>query len=80
MIWATGYHRDWSWIDADVFDDAGEPVHRRGVTAAPGLSFLGLRWLYRRNSGFIDGVGLDAVHLAGRLTNVRRPSLVGAAA
>jgi putative flavoprotein involved in K+ transport len=67
VIWATGYRRDYSWIDAPVFDSAGEPVQRRGVTAASGLMFLGLRWMYRRNSNFIDGVHNDADHLARRI-------------
>ncbi len=67
VVWATGYRRDWSWIHAPVLDEHGDPVHRRGLTAEPGLSFLGLRWLYRRDSGFIDGVGRDAEHLAEHL-------------
>lgn len=73
VIWATGYRRDWSWIQAPVFDEHGEPVHRRGITAVPGLSFLGLRWLYRRDSGFIGGVGRDAAHLAAHLAGDRVP-------
>jgi putative flavoprotein involved in K+ transport len=71
VIWATGYHRDYSWIHADVFDPNGEPVQRRGITAAPGLSFLGLRFMYRRNSNFIDGVGADAEHLADHIVRRR---------
>jgi putative flavoprotein involved in K+ transport len=67
VIWATGFRRDYSWIEAPVFDRAGEPVQRRGVTAAAGLMFVGLRWMYRRNSNFIDGVGADADHLARRI-------------
>ncbi len=67
VVWATGYRRDFSWITADVFDAHGDPVHTRGVTAEPGLCFLGLRWLYRRDSGFIGGVGRDAEHLARHL-------------
>jgi putative flavoprotein involved in K+ transport len=64
VVWATGYRRDYSWIDAPVFDATGEPLQRRGVTAAPGLYFLGLRWMYRRGSDTIHGVGADAEHLA----------------
>lgn len=64
VIWATGYRRDFTWIDADVFDATGEPVQRRGLTAADGLFFLGLRWMYRRGSDTIHGVGADAAHLA----------------
>lgn len=67
VVWGTGYTRDWSWVHAPVFDERGEPVHRRGITAAPGLCFLGLRWLHRRDSAFISGVGRDAEHLAAHL-------------
>jgi putative flavoprotein involved in K+ transport len=67
VVWATGYRRDYSWIEAPVFTSAGEPAQRRGITAAPGLYFLGLRFMYRRNSNFIDGVGADAAYLARHL-------------
>jgi putative flavoprotein involved in K+ transport len=40
VIWATGFAVDHSWIDVPVFDDSGRVVHRRGVTASPGLYFL----------------------------------------
>ena len=76
VVWATGYRRDYSWLHAPVFDAAGEPVQRRGVTAAPGLSFLGLWFMWRRDSSFIDGVGGDAAYLAEHITARR----VGAAA
>lgn len=64
VVWATGYRRDFSWIHAPVVDATGEPVQRRGVTAAVGLYFLGLRWMHRRGSDTIHGVGADAEHLA----------------
>jgi putative flavoprotein involved in K+ transport len=64
IIWATGFVDDYGWIQLPVLDAAGAPVHERGVTASPGLYFLGLRWLQRRNSAFIGGVGKDAVYLA----------------
>ncbi|HKW93364.1 MAG TPA: NAD(P)/FAD-dependent oxidoreductase [Methylomirabilota bacterium] len=64
VIWATGFRRDFGWIEAPVFDDRGEPVHRRGVTACPGLYFLGLPWLYTLGSSVLCGVGRDAEHLA----------------
>jgi putative flavoprotein involved in K+ transport len=64
VVWATGFARDHRDVEAPVLDADGEPVHRRGVTAAPGLYFLGLRWQYRRNSSFVDGVGADAEHVA----------------
>lgn len=70
VIWATGYRRNHNWVHAPVFDTTG-PVHRRGVTPADGLFFLGLRWQYRRNSNFIDGVGADAAYLARHLSASR---------
>ena len=69
VVWATGFRRDWSWVNAHVFDVDGEPVHERGVTAADGLYFLGLRWLHHRSSSFIDGVGPDAEFLADRIAS-----------
>jgi putative flavoprotein involved in K+ transport len=79
VVWATGYSRDYSWINAPVFDAEGEPVQHRGVTAAPGLFFLGLRWQYRRKSNFIDGVGDDATYLADVIES-RSPDLRAAVA
>jgi putative flavoprotein involved in K+ transport len=76
VVWATGFRRDFSWVHAPVFDAAGEPVHRRGVTAADGLVFLGLKWLHRRSSSFLDGVGADAEYLADHLA-LRRAEAAG---
>ncbi|WP_347354534.1 NAD(P)-binding domain-containing protein [Intrasporangium sp.] len=71
VLWATGFGRDYSWIHAPVFHADGDPVQRRGVTAADGLYFLGLRWMHRRDSNFIGGVGADAEYLAEFLTDTR---------
>ncbi|MGB1160111.1 MAG: flavin-containing monooxygenase [Alphaproteobacteria bacterium] len=67
IIWATGFGVDYSWIDADVFDAQGRPVHQRGVTAEVGLYFLGLPWQSRRGSAFIWGVWHDAKYLADQI-------------
>ncbi|MCB1479579.1 MAG: NAD(P)-binding domain-containing protein [Rhodobiaceae bacterium] len=64
ILWATGYGVDFSWLKADVFDEAGRPKHRRGATDEPGIYFLGLPWLSRRGSSFIWGVWHDAKYLA----------------
>jgi putative flavoprotein involved in K+ transport len=64
VLWATGYRRDYPWLDVPVLDAAGELSHRGGVTPAPGLYALGLRFQRRRNSSFLDGVGRDAEELA----------------
>jgi putative flavoprotein involved in K+ transport len=63
VIWATGYRYDFAWVRLPVFAD-GVPLHRRGVTGAAGLCFLGLPWLHKRKSSFLAGVGEDAAYLA----------------
>ena len=64
VILATGYRLDFGWIDLPVFDDRGEPRHRHGIGAVPGLYFLGLQWMSRMASSFMSGVGDDAAVLA----------------
>jgi putative flavoprotein involved in K+ transport len=76
VIWATGFERDHSWIDAPVFDGDGGVVHARGVTASPGLYFLGMPWQHTRGSALLGWVKDDAEHIAGRISAVaRRPAL-----
>jgi putative flavoprotein involved in K+ transport len=67
VIWAVGYRRRYPWLAIPVLDAAGEIRHTGGVTSHPGLYVLGLRFLRRRNSTFIDGVGKDAAALADHL-------------
>jgi putative flavoprotein involved in K+ transport len=44
-----------------------------GVTAVPGLYFLGLAWLSKRTSSFIAGVGHDAARLADHIAVRSQP-------
>ncbi len=67
VLWATGFTRDYRWLHAGVFDGAGHPQHRRGVTAVPGLYFLGLPWQHTWGSGRFAGLAPDAAHLADRI-------------
>jgi putative flavoprotein involved in K+ transport len=64
VIWATGFRRSYPWLKVPVLDARGEIRHDGGVTPAPGLYVLGLQFLRRRNSSFIDGVGADAAAIA----------------
>jgi putative flavoprotein involved in K+ transport len=64
IIWATGYTTDYSWLKVDAFRDNGKPQHQRGVSAEPGVYFVGLPWQSRRGSAFIWGVWHDAKHIA----------------
>jgi putative flavoprotein involved in K+ transport len=67
IIWATGFRPDFSWVQLPVLDERGRPIHKRGVTDAPGLYFLGLRWQHTQGSGLLGGVGRDAAFLADRI-------------
>jgi putative flavoprotein involved in K+ transport len=64
VIWATGYSFDFSWIDLPILNGRGEPQHDRGIAPIQGLYFLGLPWLSKMNSSFLNGVGDDAARLA----------------
>jgi putative flavoprotein involved in K+ transport len=68
IIWATGFAVDYSWLKVDAFDENGKPKHQRGVSAEPGVYFLGLPWLSCRGSSFIWGVWYDAKHLADHIS------------
>jgi putative flavoprotein involved in K+ transport len=72
VVWATGFRVDHSWIDAPVFDESGRAQHRRGVTDAPGLYFLGLQWQYTRGSALLGWVKDDARHIAEQIAAHQR--------
>jgi len=55
VIWATGLTVDYGWLQVNAFNKNGKPKHQRGVSAEPGIYFLGLPWLSRRGSSFIWG-------------------------
>jgi putative flavoprotein involved in K+ transport len=67
IIWATGYAFDFSLVKLLVLDNDGYPVQKRGVTAFPGLYFLGLHWLHTMKSGLLIGVGDDAAYVASHI-------------
>ena len=65
VVWCTGFHPGFSWIDPPVLDQHGEPRHERGLLPdEPGLSFVGLHFLYSMSSTMIHGVGRDAERIA----------------
>ena len=67
VVWCVGYRSDFGWVDVPVFDAAGDPAHVRGVTAVPGLYFLGLPWLYTWGSGRFAGIARDAAFVVDHL-------------
>jgi putative flavoprotein involved in K+ transport len=72
VVWCTGFHPGFSWIDLPVLGPQ-EPLHRRGIVESePGLSFIGLKFLYSVSSEQIQGVGRDADYIAGKIAARRR--------
>ena len=69
IIWATGYHPDYSWLDVPVLDRKGLIRHDGGVTDSPGLYLMGMQFLRRRKSALIDGAGDDARDLSAHLAS-----------
>jgi putative flavoprotein involved in K+ transport len=74
VIWATGFSLDHSFVHVPVFGDDGRLVHRRGVTSAAGLYFLGLPWQHTRGSALLGWVKDDAEHLAARIATTGKTS------
>lgn len=69
VVWATGFRPDLSFLEVPVFDRTGRIVHDGGVTAAPGLSVMGLPFLRRRRSTLIDGADGDARDLTDHIVD-----------
>jgi putative flavoprotein involved in K+ transport len=72
LIWAVGYTPNFSWVHLPVFTGTGAPSHLRGITAIPGLTFLGLPWLHTWGSGRFAAIARDAAHLATHIKNSTR--------
>lgn len=68
VIWASGFRPDYSWLDLPVLDRRGHLRHDGGVLEMPGLYALGLPFMRKRKSNFIDGVGDDARALSTHLS------------
>jgi putative flavoprotein involved in K+ transport len=67
VIWATGFRPDYSWLDAPVLDAKGRIRHVGGIVDAPGMYVMGLPFMRRRKSSFIDGAADDAKDLVAHL-------------
>ena len=80
VIWSTGFSSGLSWIELPVMEN-GSPRQDRGIVPeAPGLYFVGLKFLYAASSATLPGVGRDAErvvdHLAARVTDGSRRAVV----
>ena len=63
VVWATGYRRDYSWIDVPGVLQDGRVIHTRGISEVPGVYFLGLPWQHTRGSALLGFVADDAAHI-----------------
>jgi putative flavoprotein involved in K+ transport len=73
VIWCTGYHHGFPWIDLPVFEQNGDPIHEAGIVEnVPGLYFVGLHFLYSMTSATLIGVGRDAERIVEAI-NVQSP-------
>ena len=74
VVWCTGFHPGFSWIDLPVLGPQGPVQHRGIVKSEPGLYFLGLKFLYSVSSEQIHGVGRDAAYIADTIADRRGKS------
>jgi putative flavoprotein involved in K+ transport len=59
-----GYGFNYDWVKLPILDAKGAPVQQRGVTACPGVYFLGLHWMHTFRSAILAFMGRDAAYLA----------------
>jgi putative flavoprotein involved in K+ transport len=70
VIWCTGFHHDFPWIDLPdlVVDQQGAPVTRRGVVGnIPGLYFIGLPFQFALGSPSLFAMPRDAAYVVKHL-------------
>ena len=70
IIWANGYGFSFDWVKLPILDAKGTPVQQRGVTACPGVYFLGLHWMHTFRSAILSFVGRDASYLADHIDHL----------
>jgi len=72
VIWCTGFHAGFGWIDLPIFDSHGLPRHKSGVVEGEeGLYFLGLPFLHSMSSSMVHGVGRDAARIVEAIRALR---------
>jgi putative flavoprotein involved in K+ transport len=64
VVWCTGFTGDFAWLDPALAGADGLPRRQDATAPAPGLWYLGLRWLTRRKSSILFGFRDDAATVA----------------
>lgn len=83
VIWATGFHHDYSWLELPVLDESGWPREFRGVARdVDGVFFCGLAFQSAFSSMLVHGVGRDAEYVVRHIlsSGAARVASPGAAA
>ena len=76
VVWCTGFRQGFDWIDLPVFDEAGHPIHQRGIVASqPGFYFCGLFFLHALWSETLSGMPTDARHIADHLATRQQEAM-----
>jgi putative flavoprotein involved in K+ transport len=63
-VWCTGFTGDFSWLNPSMLDDNGQPRRQGTAAVAPGVWYVGFRWLIQRGSGILFGFPSDAAAVA----------------
>jgi putative flavoprotein involved in K+ transport len=64
VVWCTGFGGDFTWLGPSLVGADGQPLREDAASPAPGVWYLGLRWLTRRRSGILFGFPGDAATVA----------------
>ncbi len=74
IVWCIGFHPNFKFIKLPVFNMRGFPETDRGITAIPGLYFLGLPWQHTWGSARFSGIAEDAEYIVEEITaNIQQP-------
>lgn len=75
VIWCTGFHPGFDWIELPILDARGVPRHHFGrSTDIDGLYFVGLHFQYAVSSTMVAGAGRDARRVAGWIARAPAPA------
>jgi putative flavoprotein involved in K+ transport len=67
IVWCTGAHPDYRFLDLPGVGAEQRPEERRGVSPEPGLYFLGLEFQFALASATIQGLDRDARYVVGQM-------------
>jgi len=75
IIWCIGFQPNFKWINIPIFNGAGYPQHKRGITPEKGLYFVGLPWLHTWGSARFSGIAKDTEHICSTICKLNSHDL-----